>query len=363
MDIKQAIAKVIDRHDLTHPEMTAVMQLIMTGGATPAQIAGFLVALRMKGETVTEITAAAAVMRALATPVDLHDFDDAVDIVDGTLDLERPRQGPASLGRAVDIVGTGGDGAGTFNVSTASMFVAAAAGCHVAKHGNRSVSSRSGSADVLEAAGVRLDLTPAQVAQCVRDCGVGFMFAPGHHGAMKHAIAPRRELGVRTLFNILGPLTNPAGVPNQVLGVFSQELLIPLAEVLQRLGSHHVMVVHSRDGLDEISIGDNTEVAELKEGEILRFTLRPEDYGLARAPLDAIRVTGPTDSLMLLKAVLDGQSGPARDIVLLNAGAAIYVSGVTDSLAEGVRWAGAAIDSGEARRRFERLVALTQGFA
>ncbi len=358
MDIKQAIAKVIERHDLTHPEMTAVMQLIMTGGATPAQIAGFLVALRMKGETVTEITAAAAVMRALATPVDLHDFADAVDIVDGTLDLERPR-----LGRAVDIVGTGGDGAGTFNVSTASMFVAAAAGCHVAKHGNRSVSSRSGSADVLEAAGVRLDLTPAQVAQCVRDCGVGFMFAPGHHGAMKHAIAPRRELGVRTLFNILGPLTNPAGVPNQVLGVFGEELLIPLAEVLQRLGSHHVMVVHSRDGLDEISIGDNTEVAELKGGEILRFTLRPEDYGLARAHLDAIRVTGPEDSLKLLLAVLDGQAGPARDIVLLNAGAAIYVSGVTDSLTEGVRWAGAAIDSGEARHRFERLVALTQGFA
>ncbi|MBP8284594.1 MAG: anthranilate phosphoribosyltransferase [Chromatiaceae bacterium] len=358
MDIKQAIAKVIERQDLTHPEMTTVMQLIMTGGATPAQIAGFLVALRMKGETVTEITAAAAVMRALATPVDLHDFEDAVDIVDGTLDLERPR-----LGRAVDIVGTGGDGAGTFNVSTASMFVAAAAGCHVAKHGNRSVSSRSGSADVLEAAGVRLDLTPAQVAQCVRDCGVGFMFAPGHHGAMKHAIAPRRELGVRTLFNILGPLTNPAGVPNQVLGVFGEELLIPLAEVLQRLGSHHVMVVHSRDGLDEISIGDNTEVAELKEGEVLRFALRPEDYGLARAHLDAIRVSGPEDSLMLLKAVLDGQPGPARDIVLLNAGAAIYVSGVTPSLAEGVRWAGAAIDSGEARRRFERLVALTQGFA
>jgi anthranilate phosphoribosyltransferase len=358
VDIKQAIAKVIERQDLTHPEMTTVMQLIMTGGATPAQIAGFLVALRMKGETVTEITAAAAVMRALATPVDLHDFEDAVDIVDGTLDLERPR-----LGRAVDIVGTGGDGAGTFNVSTASIFVAAAAGCHVAKHGNRSVSSRSGSADVLEAAGVRLDLTPAQVAQCVRDCGVGFMFAPGHHGAMKHAIAPRRELGVRTLFNILGPLTNPAGVPNQVLGVFGEELLIPLAEVLQRLGSHHVMVVHSRDGLDEISIGDNTEVAELKEGEVLRFALRPEDYGLARAHLDAIRVSGPEDSLMLLKAVLDGQPGPARDIVLLNAGAAIYVSGVTPSLAEGVRWAGAAIDSGEARRRFERLVALTQGFA
>jgi anthranilate phosphoribosyltransferase len=209
---------------------------------------------------------------------------------------------------------------------------------------------------------VRLDLTPAQVSRCVHEIGVGFMFAPGHHSAMKHAIGPRRELGVRTLFNILGPLTNPAGVPNQVLGVFSEDLLVPLAEVLQRLGSRHVLVVHARDGLDEISIGDNTEVAELKEGEIQRFALRPEDYGLARAPLDAIRVKGPEDSLALVKGVLDGQPGPARDIVLLNAGAAIYVSGLTPTLAEGVRWAAAAIDSGEARHRFERLVALTQSF-
>lgn len=363
LDIKEAIAKVVDRHDLTGEEMTAAMRLIMTGGATPAQIAGFLIALRMKGETVTEITAAAAVMRELATPVDVSDLGDAVDIVDGTLDL--PSRAPDGTGPQgpVDIVGTGGDASGTFNVSTASMFVAAAAGCHVAKHGNRSVSSRSGSADVLEAAGVRLDLTPAQVSRCVHEIGVGFMFAPGHHSAMKHAIGPRRELGVRTLFNILGPLTNPAGVPNQVLGVFSEDLLVPLAEVLQRLGSRHVLVVHARDGLDEISIGDNTEVAELKEGEIQRFALRPEDYGLARAPLDAIRVKGPEDSLALVKGVLDGQPGPARDIVLLNAGAAIYVSGLTPTLAEGVRWAAAAIDSGEARHRFERLVALTRSFA
>jgi anthranilate phosphoribosyltransferase len=363
VDIKEVIAKVVERHDLTSEEMTAAMRLIMTGGATPAQIAGFLVALRMKGETVTEIAAAATVMRELATPVDVSDLGDAVDIVDGTLDLAPGGAGKKGASGAVDIVGTGGDASGTFNVSTASMFVAAAAGCHVAKHGNRSVSSHSGSADVLEAAGVRLDLTPEQVSRCVHEVGVGFMFAPGHHSAMRHAIGPRRELGARTLFNILGPLTNPAGVPNQVLGVFSEDLLLPLAEVLQRLGSRHVLVVHSRDGLDEISIGDITEVAELKEGEIHRFSLRPEDYGLTRASLDAIRVAGPADSLALVTGVLDGHAGPARDIVLLNAGAAIYVSGITPSLGEGVRWAAAAIDSGEARRRFDRLVALTQSFA
>jgi len=367
VDIKAALAKVIERQDLTQEEMTAVMRQIMTGGATAAQIAGLLVALRMKGESVTEIAAAAAVMRELATPVDLHDIEDSVDIVDGTPDLPLEVAGTTrnskGVKRPVDIVGTGGDASGTFNVSTASMFVAAAAGCHVAKHGNRSVSSKSGSADVLEAAGVRLDLQPDQVAQCVRECGVGFMFAPSHHGAMKHAIGPRRELGVRTLFNILGPLTNPAGVPNQVLGVFSEALLVPLAEVLQRLGSRHVMVVHARDGLDEISIGDYTEVAELKEGEIRRYSLRPEDYGLKRAALDAIRVSGPEQSLAMLQEVLGGQPGPARDIVLLNAGAAIYVAGLTENLAEGVRWAAAAIDSGEARHRFERLVALTQSLA
>ena len=339
MDIKLAIAKAIDRHDISGDEMTAVMRAIMTGSATPAQIAGFLVALRMKGETVTEIAAAAAVMRELASGVDI-----------------------TGLENTVDIVGTGGDASGTFNVSTTSMFVAAAAGCHVAKHGNRSVSSKSGSADVLEAAGVRLDLTPEQVARCVREVGVGFMFAPAHHGAMKHAIGPRRDLGVRTIFNILGPLTNPAGVPNQILGVFGDDLVEPLAEVLQRLGSRHVLVVHSRDGLDEISIGDTTEVAELKNGEVLCFNLRPEDYGLRRAPLDSIRVDGPEESLAMLRGVLEDKPGPARDIVVLNAGAAIYVAGVTDSLAEGVRWADAAITCGEARNRLDRLVVLTQGF-
>lgn len=337
MDIQQAIARAIERHDLGGEDMTAVMEVIMSGGATPAQIAGFLVAMRMKGETVTEIAAAAGVMRELASGVDV-----------------------GGLPNTVDIVGTGGDSSGTFNISTASMFVAAAAGCHVAKHGNRSVSSRSGSADVLEAAGVRLGLGAEQVARCVREVGVGFMFAPSHHGAMKHAIGPRKELGVRTLFNVLGPLTNPAGVPNQLLGVFREDLVEPLAQVLQRLGSRHVMVVHSRDGLDEIGIGDKTEVAELKDGEVRRFSIAPEELGFARAPLDDIRVGGPEESLAMLRGVLEDRPGPARDIVVLNAGAAIYVAGVTDSLTEGVRWADAAITSGEARNRLDRLVALTQ---
>jgi anthranilate phosphoribosyltransferase len=247
-------------------------------------------------------------------------------------------------------------------VSTAAIFVAAAAGCNVAKHGNRSVSSRSGSADVLEAAGVRLDLTPSQVEECVRRLGVGFMFAPGHHGAMKHAIGPRREMGVRTLFNVLGPLTNPAQVPNQLLGVFSADLLEPLAAVLQRLGSRHVMVVHARDGLDEISVGDKTEVAELKGGQIARFSLLPEDYGLQRAALSAIQVDGPDQSLAMIRSVLEDQPGPARDIVMLNAGAAIYVAGVAESLREGVDKADAAIASGEARNKLDQLVMLTQSF-
>lgn len=339
MDIKQAIAKVIDGQHLDGAEMTAVMRAIMGGTATQAQIAGFLVAMRIKGETVTEIAAAAAVMRELASGVDL-----------------------SGLPNTLDIVGTGGDVSGTFNISTASMFVAAAAGCYVAKHGNRSVSSKSGSADVLEAAGVRLGLTPDQVARCVREVGVGFMFAPAHHGAMKHAIGPRKELGVRTLFNLLGPLTNPAGVPNQLLGVFRVDLLEPLAQVLQRLGSRHLMVVHSRDGLDEISSGDETQVAELKNGEIRRFSIAPEEFGIPRAPLDAIRVQGPQASLAMLRSVLEDRPGPARDIVALNAGAAIYVAGVAAGLAEGVQSADAAIRSGEARDRLDRLVALTQGF-
>lgn len=340
MELREAIGRCIDRQDLTAEDMAGVMRTIMTGGATPAQIAGFLVALRMKGETVPEIAAAAAVMRELATGVDI-----------------------AGLDYPVDIVGTGGDASGTFNVSTASMFVAAAAGCHVAKHGNRSVSSKSGAADVLEAAGVRLDLNPEQVARCVREVGVGFMFAPGHHSAMKHAIGPRRELGVRTLFNVLGPLTNPAGVPNQVLGVFSGSLLQPLAEVLQRLGSRHVLVVHAQDGLDEISIGAETDVAELKDGVIRSYRLEPETFGLARAPLDAIRVKDPSESLAMVRGVLANQPGPARDIVQLNAGAAIYAAGRADSIEDGLAKADAAISSGEALRRLQQLVALTAAIA
>jgi anthranilate phosphoribosyltransferase len=340
MDMREAIGRVVEGHDLTGEEMTEVMRAIMTGGATPAQIGGFLIGLRMKGETVPEITAAARVMRELAAGVSL-----------------------GGLPHAVDIVGTGGDAAGTFNVSTASMFVAAAAGCNVAKHGNRSVSSRSGSADVLEAAGVRLDLTPEQVAQCVRELGVGFMFAPGHHSAMKHAIGPRREMGVRTLFNLLGPLTNPACVPNQLLGVFSAELLETLAEVLHRLGSRHVLAVNARDGLDEISVTDKTEVAELRDGEIRRYSLQPEDFGVRRAPLSAIQVDGPAQSLAMIRSVLEDRPGPARDMAMLNAGAAIYVAGRAGSLAEGVAMADAAIRSGEARSKLDRLVILTQRFA
>ena len=339
MDMKQAINQVIGHHDLSAEQMTEVMRTIMTGGATPAQIGGFLIGLRMKGETVTEIAAAAAVMRELATKVDVGSHE-----------------------HLVDTCGTGGDARGTFNISTAAAFVVAAAGGRVAKHGNRSVSSKSGSADLLEAAGVRLDLTPEQVARCIDEVGVGFMFAPAHHGAMKHAIGPRREMGARTIFNVLGPLTNPAGAPNQVLGVFSDELVEPLAEVLQKLGSHHVLVVHARDGLDEISIGDKTEVAELKDGQIRRFSIQPEEFGVQRTSISAITADSAEDSLRIIRSVLEDHAGPARDIVMLNAGAAIYAAGLADSLKDGVAKADAAIASGEARNRLDRLVVLTQSF-
>jgi anthranilate phosphoribosyltransferase len=332
MDLPTAIAAVVERNDLSAADMEAVMRLIMTGKATPAQIGGFLVGLRMKGETVDEITAAASVMRELATHVDVA--------------------GP----HLVDTCGTGGDGASTFNISTASAIVTAAAGGRVAKHGNRSVSSSSGSADVLEAAGVRLDLTPEQVASCIDRVGVGFLFAPQHHGAMKHAIGPRREMRVRTVFNLLGPLTNPAGAPNQVLGVFSADWVEPLAQVLRRLGSEHVLVVHADDGLDEISIAAPTRVAELKGGDISVYTVAPEDFGLQRSGLEPIAVADAAQSLQMIRAVLDNQPGPARDIVTLNAGAAIYAAGLTGSLAAGVTRAAEVLASGKARQTFEALI-------
>jgi len=339
MKLSQAINAVLQRQDLNSSEMTEVMRTIMTGGATDAQIGGFLIGLRMKGETVTEIAAAAKVMRELASGVNISGLD-----------------------HAVDIVGTGGDASGTFNVSTASMFVAAAAGAHVAKHGNRSVSSKSGSADALETAGINLMLSSDQVEQCVREVGVGFMFAPGHHSAMKHAIGPRKEMAARTVFNVLGPLTNPAGVPNLVLGVFSDELLEPLANVLKELGANHVMVVHSRDGLDEISIGDVTDVAELKDGEITSYTIEPEAFDLQRVAIDHIKADGPDQSVAMIRGLLGGEAGPARDIVALNAGAAIYVSGLAGSLANGVKKAQQVLDSGDGLARLEKLAALSQSF-
>ena len=339
MNMSQAINAVLQRQDLNSSEMTEVMRTIMTGGATDAQIGGFLIGLRMKGETVTEIAAAAKVMRELANGVNISGLD-----------------------HAVDIVGTGGDASGTFNVSTASMFVAAAAGAHVAKHGNRSVSSKSGSADALETAGINLMLSSDQVEQCVREVGVGFMFAPGHHSAMKHAIGPRKEMAARTVFNVLGPLTNPAGVPNLVLGVFSDELLEPLANVLKELGANHVMVVHSRDGLDEISIGDVTDVAELKDGEITRYTIEPEAFDMQRVAIEYIKADGPDQSVAMIRGLLGGEAGPARDIVAMNAGAAIYVSGLAGSLADGVKKAQQVLDSGDGLARLEKLAALSQTF-
>ncbi len=338
MDIQSAIRAVTEHRDLSRDEMTSVMRTIMSGEATQAQIGGFLIGLRMKGETVEEIAAAASVMRELATPVHVK------------------------AEHLVDTCGTGGDGSGTFNISTASAFVAAGAGARVAKHGNRSASSRSGSADVLEAAGVNLDLTPEQVARCIEEVGVGFMFAPKHHGAMKHAIGPRREMAVRTIFNVLGPLTNPAAAPNQVVGVFSRDLIEPLARVLAELGSRHVLVVHSDDGLDEISIGAETHVAEAKAGELRVHSINPTQFGMQRADLSSLSVASPEESLAKVRAVLDDADGPARDIVALNAGAAIYASGLAADLKSGVAAAMESISSGAARRCLAELVELSNSF-
>ncbi|MDT8371556.1 MAG: anthranilate phosphoribosyltransferase [Gammaproteobacteria bacterium] len=335
MDLQTAIKTVIDRHNLSSQDMVTVMQQIMTGRATPAQIGGFLVGLQMKGETVSEIAAAAKVMRDLATPVTI--VGDHI----------------------VDTCGTGGDGASTFNVSTASAFVVAAAGAKVAKHGNRSFSSSSGSADVLEAAGVNLDITPEQVKHCVETIGVGFMFAQKHHGAMKHAIDPRREMAVRTIFNLLGPLTNPAKARHQVLGVFDRKWVEPMAHVLKELGSEHVLVVHAEDGLDEISIASKTYVAELKNGEVNCYQISPEDFGIERNDIALLAVKNAHESLAMIEAVFDGQRGPARDIVVLNAGAAIYAADLAHSLIEGAKIAQTMIDCGKAKQKLHDLIACT----
>jgi len=338
MNMQQAIKSVTERQDLNADEMTSVMRTIMTGEATSAQIGGFLIGLRMKGETIEEIAAAAGVMRELASGVK----------VEGE--------------HIVDIVGTGGDGSNTFNISTASSFVVAAAGGTVAKHGNRSVSSKSGSADLLEAAGVNLDLDAEQVAHCIRETGVGFMFAPKHHSAMKHAIGPRKEMGVRTIFNVLGPLTNPAGAPNQLLGVFADELVEPLAQVLNKLGSNHVLVVHSEDGMDEISIGAPTNVAELVNGEIKTYSITPEQFGLSRTDISTLAVDGAEESLRIINSVLDNQPGGARDIVMLNAGAAIYAADLVDSLEAGIQKADEVIASGAAKEKLAALVRVSNSF-
>ena len=342
MDIKTALGRAIQHLSLNTEEMAAVMRDIMTGQCTDAQIGAFLVALRMKSETIDEIEGAARVMRELVTPVDVAD-----------------------LSHLVDIVGTGGDGANLFNVSSASTFVAAAAGAVVAKHGNRSVSSKSGSADLLESAGINLGLSAEQVEQCIREVGVGFMFAVNHHSAMKHAIGPRKEIAQRTIFNILGPLTNPAGVKRLLLGVFSAELCRPLAEVLKRLGAEHVMVVHASDGLDEISLASPTEVAELKDGVISEYRITPEDCGLKSQSLVGLEVADSAASLQLIRDAFSGVdsevASKAADMVALNAGAALYVAGKADSLKAGVALAQQVIASGAALEKMQQLAQFSQG--
>lgn len=339
MDMPLVLQTLLDKHDLPPTQMRKVMRTIMSGGATPAQIGGFLIALRAKGESVDEVAAAAQVLRELAIKV--------------------PVRGP----HVIDTCGTGGDASKTFNISTTVAFVVAAAGGKVAKHGSRSVSSPSGSADVLEAAGINLELTPDQVKACIDTVGVGFLFAQRHHGAMKYAIGPRKELGVRTIFNLLGPLTNPAGAQNQLIGVFAERWVAPLAEVLKMLGSQHVLIVHAEDGLDEISIGAPTRVAELKNGNIEVYTITPEDFGLQRAPLQSLAVDTVAASLAMIGQVLEGRPGPARDIVALNAGAAIYAANLVDTLESGVRRAESVIDSGAARHKLDALIQFSRSFA
>ena len=333
MNISVAIKAVISRQNLNESEMHDVMNSIMTGQTTDAQIGAFLVGLSMKGETIEEITASAKVMRALATSVELSSND-----------------------YLVDTCGTGGDGLGLFNISTASAFVVAAAGGKVAKHGNRSISSKSGSADVLEAAGINLNISPELISQCIEEIGLGFMFAPAHHSAMKHAIGPRKELAVRTIFNVLGPLTNPAKAPNQIMGVYDKSLVEPIANVLKGLNSRHVMVVHSEDGLDEFSIANTTYVAELKDNNISTYTVHPGDFGLEEGNLDSIKAENAEQSLALINEAFSGKKGVARDIIALNAGAAIYVSGLVSSFDEGVTQANQILSDGSAQDKLDAYI-------
>ena len=338
MTAQQALAALIERHDLSRDDMLAVMRAIMHGEVPPPLIAAIVTALRMKGETITEIAAAATVMRELSARVAVRDDT-----------------------HLVDTCGTGGDSAHTFNISTTAAFVAAAAGARVAKHGGRAVSSQSGSADVLELLGVNINLTPDQVGACIDEVGLGFMFAPNHHSAMKHAAPVRRELGVRTIFNLLGPLTNPAGAPHQVMGVYHPDLVDVQARVLRELGSVHALIVHGREGLDEISIAGETLVGELKNGEVSHYTVTPEDFGLQRHALAEIKVADAAQSRDMVLAVLEGRGAAGCGIVALNAGASLYAAGLTPTLAEGVAHARDVIAGGAARAKLQQLVDYTQG--
>ena len=340
MKPQDALLRVIEHREIFHDEMISLMRQIMQGEISPVMTAAILTGLRVKKETVGEITAAAQVMRELSTRIEVADNS-----------------------RFVDIVGTGGDGAQTFNISTAAMFVAAAAGAKVAKHGNRSVSSSSGSADVLESLGANIMLTPAQVGECLAATGIGFMFAPNHHSAMKNVAPVRREMGVRTIFNILGPLTNPAGAPNTLLGVFHPDLVGILVRVMERLGAKHVLVVHGKDGMDEISLGAATMVGELKDGEIREYEIHPEDFGLQMSSNRSLRVGNADESKAMLCSALANEEGTAREIVALNAGTALYVANAAASIPQGIALARETLASGAARAKLDEFVRFTQGFA
>jgi anthranilate phosphoribosyltransferase len=336
----EALARCIEHREIFHDEMLSLWRRLMGGELSPVQTAALLMGLRVKKETVGEIAAAAQIMREFATPVEVLDKR-----------------------HLVDIVGTGGDGSKTFNISTAAMFVAAAAGARVAKHGNRSVSSGSGSADVLEALNAQIALPPEKVSACLEETGIGFMFAPNHHTAMKHAGPVRKELGVRTIFNILGPLTNPASAPNQLLGVFHPDLVGILVRVLQQLGSEHALVVYGKDGMDEVSLGAATLVGELRGGQVTEYEIHPEDFGLAMVSNRSIKVSNPGESRAMVLEALDGAKGTPREIVTLNAGVALYASGVASSIADGIARAREAIGSGAARAKLDQFVGATRRLA